>query len=88
MLMTQQRLPDAVSFDIEVSKSFDFGDAGILRLQLAVRNVLGAKMIYSGYEQNRIRITDNGGYMATIPFDNKLRYAYPRTYSFTASYYF
>lgn len=87
-LMSQQRLADALCFDVDVSKSFKFANAGSLRLQLTVRNILGCKMVYSGYEQDRVRVTRNGGRMVAKPLENKLLYAYPRTYQIVATYYF
>ena len=87
-LMSQQHLPNALCFDVEVAKRFDFDDAGMLYLRLGVRNILGGRMVYSSYEQNRVRTIERGGYMAVTPFDNKLTYAYPRTFLLNVSYYF
>lgn len=87
-LVSQQHLPNALCFDVEVAKSFDFEEDGRLYLRLVVRNILGSRMVYSSYEQNRVRTIERGGYMAVTPFDNKLTYAYPRTFMLNVSYYF
>lgn len=80
MLCAQQRLRDAATLDLSLSKSFRFESGCYLRLQLDVRNILGATIIRDGYEQNRVRQMTTYGQSHLQPFDNRLRYAYPRTF--------
>lgn len=79
VLKSQQRLPDAVSLGLNISKSFRFANKEWLSIQLAVDNLLNSKMIYGGYEQHRVRRTSNGYFSSVEPFANKLSYAYGRT---------
>ena len=78
-LKSQQRLNDAVSLGVNISKSFKFENKGWLSIRLAVDNLLNSGMIYGGYEQHRVRSREVGNTKFVEPFANKLSYAYGRT---------
>lgn len=83
-LMSQERLRDAVSADVALSKSLQLGD-NLLIMEVAVRNLLGTDYVINGYEQHRVRRTDiaHRGYLR--PFDNMKLYGYPRNYAVTVT---
>ncbi len=85
---SQQRLGDAVTFDVMAAKNFRIG-ATQLRVLLAVRNLLCSRnMVYGGYESNRVRRYTVGDASLCRPFDNMLTYAYPRTCYLSVSWSF
>ena len=79
MLDHQQRLGDAASIDLNVSKRMRL-DWGTLNIQFSARNILGVNAISNGYEQNRIRRVVIQERAHLEPFDNRLRYDYGRTF--------
>ena len=79
MLDHQQRLGDAASMDLNVSKRIRL-DWGTLNIQFSARNILGINAISNGYEQNRIRRVVVQERAHLEPFDNRLRYDYGRTF--------
>lgn len=90
----QERLPDAVSVDAALSKSFalrrgaDRGDSRLV-VSLTVRNLLGSKnMLYAGRESLRIRRSTIAGEYLYEPFPTRYTYAYPRTYYLALTYKF
>ena len=87
-LFDQQRLDDALSLGIQLSKNLHLGEHCRLYVSLAIDNLLNSNIIYGGYEQNRIRRISSGYYTSTLPFDNKLRYAYGRTFRLSISFSF
>jgi hypothetical protein len=82
---SQERLPDAFTLGLQLSKGWVVG-SGFLRLGASVRNLLGADIIHSGYEQMRIRRQGSGLDRVLLPFPAKYMYAYPATWSLTLSY--
>jgi hypothetical protein len=82
---TQERLPDAFTLGASLSKGWVVG-RGFLRLAGAVRNLLGATIIHSGYEQMRIMRRGSGMERTLHPFPSKYLYSYPTTWSATISY--
>jgi L-cysteine desulfidase len=84
-LKHQQRLPDAATIDLALSKRFRLTDTSTLNLQLSVRNILGSNVIYSSYEENRISLRKVGSRTDVSPFANRLSYAYPRLFTLSAS---
>jgi hypothetical protein len=81
----QERLPDAFTLGASLSKGWVVG-RGFLRLAGAVRNLLGATIIHSGYEQMRILRRGSGSERTLHPFPAKYLYSYPTTWSATISY--
>ena len=86
VLNSQQRLNDAVSLSISLGKSFRFKDNLWLSIYFSVDNLLNSKIIYGGYEQNRVRRISGGYYSSIEPFANKLSYAYGRVFRLSASF--
>jgi hypothetical protein len=82
---SQESLPDAFTLGLSLSKGWVVG-GGFLRLAGSVRNLLGASIVHSGYEQMRIRRLGTGLERTLVPFPPKIMYAYPMTYSLTLSY--
>lgn len=78
-MLEQQRLRDATSLGLSLSKSFKLEQGRWLSLRLSVDNVLGASNIYSGYEQHRIRKVQIAEREHVRPFANKVMYGYGRT---------
>lgn len=87
-LLKQQRLPDAATLDITLSKRFKFSNNTSLSIQLSARNILGSSVVYSAYEENRISRRTVGSRTDIAPFANRLTYAYPRLFSLSASLWF
>ena len=87
-LNLQQRLPDAATIDLALSKYFRLTDRCSLGIQISARNILGNNIIYSGYEESRISLRKVGSRTDIAPFANRLSYAYPRLFSFSASLHF
>ena len=87
-LCHQERLPDAATIDISLSKRIRFKRGGALYLSLAVNNILGSKIIYRAFEQNRIRRQTILYNIHIEPFANKLNYAYGRTFNLSIGYNF
>jgi hypothetical protein len=81
----QERLPDAFTLGVALSKGWSMG-RGYLRLAGSVRNLLGATIIHSAFEQMRIRRLGSGLDRTLVPAPPKYLYAYPRTWSVTLSY--
>jgi hypothetical protein len=78
--MAQQRLRDAVTVDVSVSRWFRVGESR-LSLTLMVRNLLdNHDIVYGGYEPSRIRHYQSGANRVYAPQDNVVTYAYPRTF--------
>ena len=87
-LKNQQRLPDAATIDVAVSKRIKFNDALSLNIQLSVRNLLGSSVVYSAYEENRVSHYKVGNRTYIAPFANRMMYAYPYLFSLSASLWF
>lgn len=79
-LQSQQRLGDAATLSLNASKSFKFANGIWLNVQLSIDNLLNSKIIYGGYEQNRVRRINYAYYTSLEPFANKLSYAYGRVF--------
>lgn len=79
MLDHQQRLGDAASIDLNISKHIRL-DWGTINIQFSARNIFGINAISNGYEQNRIRRVVIQERAHLEPFDNRLRYDYGRTF--------
>ena len=84
-LLSQQRLDDALMLGVSVSKSLRLGGGCRLNISLGVDNILASKIVYGGYEQNRVRRSKSGYYTAITPLADKLRYAYGRTFQLRAT---
>lgn len=84
-LQYQQRLGDAVALSINAAKSFKFANGLWLNIQLSIDNLLNSKIIYGGYEQDRVRRINNAYYTSLEPFANKLSYAYGRVIRLSVS---
>ena len=87
--VNQERLPDAVTVDAAVWKSFRLGDYSRIVVSLSVRNLLGNRnIIYNGRESMRISRTKVAdGYMYA-PFATRYTYSYPRTFYLSVNYKF
>ena len=88
VLKSQQRLPDATTMDITLSKRIKLHNNTTLNIQLSARNILGSNVIYSSYEENRISRHKVGNRTDIAPFANRMTYAYPRLLSLSASLWF
>lgn len=84
-LRFQQRLPDAATIDIALSKYFTLTEETSLGIQFTARNILGGNVVYSAYEENRISLRRVGSRTDVTPFANRLSYAYPRLFSLSVS---
>ena len=69
-----------MSLDINAAKSIKFSNGLWLNIQLSVDNLLNSKMIYGGYEQNRVRRISGTTSTMLEPFADKLSYAYGRVF--------
>lgn len=86
--VAQEQLPDAVTVDFFIMKSFDI-KRNALTLLLSVSNMLNrSDIIYSGYEQMRVMRRGSGLNQRYVPFDSKYLYSYPRSFYLSASYRF
>lgn len=84
-LKHQDRLPDAATLDLALSKHIKFNDDLSLNIQISARNLLGSSVIYSSYEESRISL-HKAGYRTNIsPFANRVLYAYPHLFSLSVS---
>lgn len=78
--MHQQRLADAATVDISLSRWFNIRRSR-LSFTLSVRNLLGRDdIVYGGYEQSRIRNYMSGSQRVYAPQENVITYSYPRTW--------
>ncbi len=84
--VAQERLDDLFRLDLSLWKHFRLGRDARLTLSLRVENLLGDDSTpYDSYESARLsrqRIADGYTYR---PFDNRLSYAPPRTFSLSAT---
>jgi hypothetical protein len=87
-LKHQQRLPDAATLDIALSKRIKINDDTSLSILLSARNILGTNVVYSSYEENRISLRKVDSRTDVSPFANRLSYAYPRLFTLSASLHF
>jgi hypothetical protein len=78
----QERLPDAFSLGVSLSKGFVLR-RGYLRVAGSVNNLLSTAVIHSGYEQMRIGRTGGG---MNVPFPSKYLWSWPLTWNITLSY--
>ncbi|MDD3107724.1 MAG: TonB-dependent receptor, partial [Alistipes sp.] len=79
-LTRQEYLPEAVTVDLFVMKSFRMG-THYLSLSASVRNLFNRRRnVYSGYETLRVRKSGTGLNQSVTAFPSKYLYAYPRTY--------
>lgn len=91
--VTQERLPDAVTADAMVWRSFrlkrDYNSSSRIVVSLSARNIAGSKsIVFSGRESMRIhrtRVAD--GYLYS-PFATTRLYAYPRTFRLSVTWRF
>lgn len=88
ILAHQQRLPDATTLNLSLSKRIRLKGHTALSIQLSANNLLGSNTIRDGYEQNRIRRTTIQQRTHVEPFANRLTYDYPRTFYLAASLWF
>lgn len=88
VLKDQQRLPDAATIDVAVSKRIKFNDDLSLNIQLSARNLLGGSVIYNAYEENRVSHYKVGNRTYIAPFANRMMYAYLHLFSLSASLWF
>ncbi|MBC5615915.1 MULTISPECIES: hypothetical protein [Alistipes] len=87
-LTEQERFPEAFTIDLFVSKSFRLGSR-YLSVSAAVNNLANRKeIVYSGYEQMRLRKSGTGLNQSITAFGSKYLYAYPRTYYLTVNFRF
>lgn len=87
--VVQERMPDAVSVDAAVWKSFRLGNASRLVVSLSVRNLLGSRnIIYNGRESLRISRTNVEGEYLYEPFATRYTYSYPRSFYLSVNYKF
>ncbi len=85
----QERLGDATTLNLFVSKSFRLGQKGYLSLSAAVQNLANRRtIIYSGYEPWRIARSGSGIDRTFVPFDSRYLHAYGRTFYLTVNYRF
>ena len=87
-LQHQQRLPDAATLDITLSKRIKFNENLSLSIEIAARNIVGSSVVYSAYEENRISRHKVGTRTDISPFANRMMYAYPRLFTLSASLWF
>lgn len=87
-LVAQQPTPHSVAVEMRVAKSFRFRGGTSLWVQLSANNLLNSDIVYSGYEQNRIRRISSAYRNIVRPFDDKLTYAYPCNFRLAVSYRF
>ncbi len=80
----QERLPDASVLGFYVSKGFIIAGRYI-HVGISADNILNSKIIYGGYEQNRIRKSGTGINRTYSPFPSKYSYYYPRTFFINVS---
>lgn len=88
ILKSQQRLPDAFSLNLSLSKRIKLKNRTSLYVQLSANNLLGSSFIRDGYEQNRIRRTIIQNRTHVAPFANRLTYDYPRTFYLAVALWF
>ncbi len=90
----QEALPDAITADAAVWKSFRLRgrkqhNYTRLVVNLSVRNLLGSEnILYSGRESLRIYRKSIAGEYLYEPFPTRYTYAYPRTYYLSVTYKF
>ncbi|MBQ4280062.1 MAG: hypothetical protein IJC16_08950 [Rikenellaceae bacterium] len=78
-LTDQERLPEAVTVDLFASKTFRLGGRHRITVNASVRNLLGRRnIVYSGYEQLRVRRTGSGISSSVAPFGSRYYHAYGR----------
>lgn len=87
-LKHQQRLPDAATLDITLSKRIKFNNDLSLNIEFAARNIVGSNVVYSAYEESRISRHKVGTRTDIAPFANRMMYAYPRLFTLSASLWF
>lgn len=87
-LIAQQPTRHGVAVEARVAKSFRFRGGTNLWVQLSLNNLLNSDIVYSGYEQNRIRRISSAYRNIIRPFDDKLTYAYPCNFRLSVSYRF
>lgn len=86
--VVQERLPDAVTADAVLWKSFRIRKSGIT-VSLSCRNIVGSRnIIYNGRESARVLRTSIAGKYLYEPFPSVYMYAYPRTVYLSATYRF
>ena len=84
----QQRLPDAVTLDASLFKTFYF-ERSRLTVSLLLHNLLGdSDVIYNGYESLRVRRVTAGDATFYTPHATRYTYAWPRSFYLTVSYRF
>ena len=87
-LVTQERFPEAFTINLFAYKTFRLG-RGYLTVSGSVNNLANRRrIVYSGYEQMRLKRTGTGVNRSIEPFGSKYLYAYPRTYYLTMSFRF
>lgn len=88
-ILDQEKLPDALTVNITLSKDFRFGNGHSLGLWVTLDNLLNNEDIrYTGYEQMRLRRTDRTAGSNYYPFPSKYLYAFGRNFYCSLSYTF
>lgn len=88
LLTSQERLDDALTFDVSLFKTLYF-DSSRLVFALMLRNIFNDRdIIYSAHESSRIRKVWSGDSYTYTPFDSRHTYAYPRSFYLSVSYKF
>ena len=84
----QEKFPEATTINIFISKTFRLG-THYLSLSGSINNLANRKdIIYSGYEQMRLRKQGTGLNQTITPLGSKYYYAYGRTYYLTLNFKF
>ena len=87
-LAEQERLPEAFTLDLFLSKTFDLGGR-YLSLSGSISNLLDRRdIVYGGYESMRLRVSGADTGRSIAPFASKYLYAYGRTYYLSVNFRF
>ena len=83
----QERLPDAITLDASVFRSFWFARSR-LTVSLLLRNLLNSSVPYNGYESLRVRRIASGDTDYCVPHATRYTNVLPRSFYLTVSYRF
>ncbi len=86
-LVSQERLADAVTMDASIFKSLYF-DSSTLTFSVMLRNILGLRTPYSGYESVRIHSLPTGDIPNYSPHATRYTYTSSRSIYLSVSYKF
>lgn len=87
-LMRQLRLRDGLCVNLYVAKGIRLKGGVYMRLHVAGYNLLGGAIVYSGYEQNRVRRSSVAGRSYVEPFAGEVMYGAQRSLQLGASIWF